>query len=214
MTTTLKTLSAIALAVAALSTATLATGALAKAPSGQPGARPAPGHPGARPAPAAPIHVSGPIIRKPISFGHPISGLTGFGHRRPFPLSGFHPAPTTPPRVISCHPGTGCTITPVTPPPPRLISCHPGTGCTITPVTPPHFPITFGGNPPVYHGPDHDHGFGHDHWHRNWGYGWRFPIFRTGAYGREDCSYHYRWRTIEVPGVGLERALVKVCEVI
>jgi len=42
---------------------------------------------------------------------------------------------------------------------------------------------------------------------------WRFPVVYSGGYA-PGCVYEYKWRTIYVPGFGLERAIVKVCEAI
>jgi hypothetical protein len=74
--------------------------------------------------------------------------------------------------------------------------------------------ITFGGDPPRYHDPDRDydrdHDYDRDRWHehgRYWGWGFPFyaPVYESG------CVYEYKLRTIYVPGVGLERTVVKVC---
>jgi hypothetical protein len=92
-------------------------------------------------------------------------------------------------------------------PPPRVVSCSPGTGCRVTPVKhpfTPRFRITFGGHPPVYHP-------GHWHEHRHvWGFGFR--RFTTVGYASDICAH--KWRTRYVPHFGLERELVRVCEVI
>src|SRR5437588_245107 len=92
--------------------------------------------------------------------------------------------PGQPGQVISCHPGTGCTLTPAQPPagstpapnpPGQVISCHPGTGCTLTPPQPPA---------DQDHGHDYDHDHDHDHWH--WSHwdrrGWDFPVIAVSGY--------------------------------
>jgi hypothetical protein len=86
-----------------------------------------------------------------------------------------------------------------------VISCHPGTGCTLTPP-----------QPPADHDHDYDHDRDHDqghwsHWDRR---GWDFPVIEVTGYAPDSCVYAYRFRTIYVPGFGLERAIVKVCEAI
>jgi hypothetical protein len=85
---------------------------------------------------------------------------------------------------------------------------------------------TGGSNPPgivvdpclacINHGHDHDHDrdYDHDHDHRHWGHHWDFgfpAVIETEA--RPDyCVYEYKWRARYVPGLGLERVLVKVCD--
>jgi hypothetical protein len=72
------------------------------------------------------------------------------------------------------------------------------------------------GRPPVtgpYHGPDRGYGQ-HDPWHWHFGYrNWRFPVGYVGAYA-PGCVFEYKWRTAYVPGYGLQRTVVKVCEAI
>jgi hypothetical protein len=121
--------------------------------------------------------------------------------------SGSPQAPNPPGQVISCHPGTGCTLTPGQPPagspapnpPGQVISCHPGTGCTLTPTQP---------------AADHDHDYDHDHgrWSHRDRRGWDFPVIEVTGYAPDSCVYAYRFRTIYLPGFGLERVIVKVCE--
>jgi hypothetical protein len=41
-----------------------------------------------------------------------------------------------------------------------------------------------------------------------------FPVIDVTDYAPDSCIYEYKFRTIYVPGVGLERAIVKVCEAI
>ena len=59
------------------------------------------------------------------------------------------------------------------------------------------------------HGFGGNHGWGHHRervrqhdWHQ-----WRLPAI----YGFGGCSLEHKWRTVYVPGVGLERYIVKVC---
>jgi hypothetical protein len=99
------------------------------------------------------------------------------------------------------HGGIGPVLPPWLKPsgPPR-ITC--GLPCEGKPI--------WGEHPPIYHDP----GYGRDRWHWHFGYrNWRFPNFYSGGYA-PGCAYEYKWRTIYVPGFGLERAIVKVCEAI
>ena len=63
-----------------------------------------------------------------------------------------------------------------------------------------------------YHGPGGN--YGPDRWHWHVGYrNWSSPVVYSDGYGT--CAYYgHMWRTVYVPGFGLERAIVKVCEVI
>jgi hypothetical protein len=76
--------------------------------------------------------------------------------------------------------------------------------------------ITWGGEPPRYHDSDrdydrdrdHDHDYGRDRWHFHGSYwNWRLPVYDTTA-----CVYEYKFRTVFLPGFGLKREFVKVCE--
>ena len=152
MTTTLKTLSVLALVMATLSAATLVTASNASANDGvkaEPIRNLAPG--------AFPGH--GPVVPPRQYF--PSHGNSGGGH---------------------------------------LISCVLGRGCT----------ITEGG----YHDPGHDgdRDYGRDRWHDHehfWN--WRFPVVAP-YYDTTSCTYEYKFRSIYLPGFGLKRELVKVCE--
>jgi hypothetical protein len=92
-------------------------------------------------------------------------------------------------------------------PPGQVISCHPGSGCTLTPSQPPF---------DRDHDRDHDDYRDHDRDHWRWSHyehrGWDFPVTSVSGYAPDSCVYEYKFRTIYVPGVGLERSLVKVCE--
>jgi hypothetical protein len=176
MTTTLKTLTSLALATAALTATTLATTGIASA----------------RNAATQQLLHSGALHQAHLNLG---IGHGGIG-------------PVLPPWLKPTGPNLGLGHGPVIPPggfgqsgPPK-ITC--GLPCEGKPI--------WGGHPPIYHGPDQ--GYGHDRWHWHFGYrNWRFPNFYSGGYA-PGCSYEYKWRTIYVPGFGLERAIVKVCEAI
>jgi hypothetical protein len=76
--------------------------------------------------------------------------------------------------------------------------------------------ITWGGEPPRYHDSDRDydrdHDYGRDRWHFHGSYwNWRYPVFAP-VYEAPSCAYEYKFRTIFVPGFGLKREFVKVCE--
>jgi hypothetical protein len=108
-----------------------------------------------------------------------------FGHGLPVGFPGH--GPVLPPHGFG---GNG---------PPR-ISC--GLPCEGKPI--------WGGHPPI----NHDPGYGRDRWHWHYGYrDWRFPVVYSGGYA-PGCVYAYKWRTSYVPGFGLARTIVKVCEAI
>ena len=204
MNTTMKTLSALALATATLSAATLATSSIASA-NGTGVIVPTQGNVhglgGNVHGAGTTVPTSGTGVIVPTQGN--VHGLGGTGVIEPN-------RPGQPGQVISCHPGTGCTLTPAQPPagssqgtgsPGQVISCHPGTGCTLTPTQPPS-------------DQDHDYDHDHDHWHSSHGErrGWDFPVLEVNGYAPESCVYGYKFRTIYVPGFGLERVVVKVCE--
>jgi hypothetical protein len=107
--------------------------------------------------------------------------------------------------IASANPAHGSN------PPGQVISCHPGSGCTLTPSQPP-FDRDHDRDHDDYR--DHDRDHDRDHW--RWSHyehrGWNFPVTAVSGYAPESCVYEYKFRTIYVPGVGLERTLVKVCE--
>ena len=208
MTTTMKTLSAFALATAALTAATLATTSIASA-NGTGVIVPTQGNVHG-PVTGGNVHGAGTNV--PASGTGVIVPIQGNVHG-PAGTGVIEPnRPGQPGQVISCHPGTGCTLTPAQPPagsppasnpPGQVISCHPGTGCTLTP-----------GQPPADQDHGHDYDHDHDHWH--WSHrdrrGWDFPLIAVSGYAPDSCVYEYKFRTVYVPGFGLERVVVKVCE--
>jgi hypothetical protein len=237
MNTTMKTLSALALATATLSAATLATSSIASA-NGTGVIVPTKGNVHG-PVTGGNVHGAGTTV---LASGtgvivptqgnvHGVIGGNVHGSGTNVPASGtgvivptqgnvhglggtsvIEPSrPSQPGQVISCHPGTGCTITPTQPPagsppasnpPGQVISCHPGTGCTLT--------------PPADQDHDHDHDYDRDHDHWHWSHwdrrGWDFPVIAVSGYAPDSCVYVYKFRTVYVPGFGLERVVVKVCE--
>ena len=253
MNTTMKTLSALALATATLSAASLLTSSIASANSGNVhGPEPIQvGNPtgnvhGPRPIqvglPAGNVHGPQPIqVGNPAGNVHGSAPVTVIGPNRAPPATvTMPPQPQPQPgQVISCHPGSGCTLTPpqpasgnpsgTTPPglvtcslrfgcpqPPKQILCATGPGCSIPPPSGTTTPVTWGGQPPVDHDHDHDHDHDdrdHRHW-SHWDRGLDFPVVDVTGYAPDSCIYAYKFRTIYVPGVGLERAVVKVCEAI
>jgi hypothetical protein len=104
---------------------------------------------------------------RPTRLGGSIGIPSGFhvppGALRPLP---YHPTGSNPPshgggEVVSCHPGTGCSVTPTGSNPPshgggEVVSCHPGTGCSVTPT-----------------GGDRDHDGYHRGYDRDRWFGWR-----------------------------------------
>jgi hypothetical protein len=206
MTTTKQTLSALALAAATVGAVTLVTGSIASANSGivhglQPVQVASPGgnvH-GVIGVPPATVKVTGINGIRGLTPGQSVLG--GNLHAQPGP-AGSPQAPQQPGQVISCHPGTGCTLMPPRPP-----------------VDHDHDHDYDRDRDHDYdhdrdYDHDHDHGYDHDHDHWSHWYrrGWDFPVVNVTGYAPDSCIYAYKFRTIYVPGVGLERAIVKVCE--
>jgi hypothetical protein len=213
MNTTKKTLSALALAAATLSAA-LVTSSIASANSGnvhglQPVQIANPGGNVHGPNLGGNVHgvIGAPPANVKVSGLNGIRGLTpgvqsvlgGNLHVQPGP-AGAPEAPQQPGQVISCHPGTGCTLTPPRPPVDRDRDHD--------------YDRDRNHDYDYDHDRDYDHDHDHDHWHWSQWYrrGWDFPAVNVTGYAPDSCIYAYKFRTIYVPGVGLERAIVKVCE--
>jgi hypothetical protein len=189
MTTTMNKQFALAIAAATLTTATLLVG-------GDASAGPVRGLPN-QPAPPSHSGISGVGVRPIVGAG----GISGVGVRPVVGAGGISGVGVRP--VVGAGGISGVGVRPV-------VGALP----------------TGGSNPPgiivdpclacINHGHDHDHDrdYDHDHDHRHWGHHWDFglpAVIETEA--RPDyCVYEYKWRARYVPGFGLERVLVKVCD--
>src|SRR5215472_1407176 len=103
----------------------------------------------------------------------------------------------------------------------EVVSCHPGTGCTITGGDHDHdHDHDYGRD----RDRDHDHDWDRDHyhyrdfyrWYHDWSYwyprwNWTLPPVYTSYYPTpvESCSYEYKWASVYQPGFGLRRVVVR-----
>jgi hypothetical protein len=199
MTKTKTTMSALALAAAAFATTTLLAG----------GASATPALTGATPSQHIPVTQAFP---KPPGLVNHIPVNQVFP-KPPHPVLGIPvlPKPPHPVLGIPVNPGMGKGGSSGG----SVVSCHPGTGCTVTGGDRDH-DHDHDHDSDRDHDHDYDRDHDHDRWFKHWGYWyprWSLPPVYTDYVVSpvESCTYEYKWESTYVPGFGLRRAMVKVC---